>query len=130
MLRAFSQSTASGRLLFHILASVAEMECELIKERTYSALSCPYPQFHRLGKQPARASAQHLGQGIIDLVRLTKANNVDRVVHGVSLSVRGSGRLDTRLDTPPSNHRRHPDSVIAPWRSGWACAPAADRTKP
>ena len=30
----FDTSTASGRLLFHILASVAEMERELIKERT------------------------------------------------------------------------------------------------
>ncbi|MDI2078339.1 hypothetical protein QJT78_51875, partial [Bradyrhizobium sp. Mp27] len=34
--------------------------------------------------------------------------------HGVSLSSRGSGRLVTRLDTPPSSHRHHPDSAIAP----------------
>ncbi|MDI2078243.1 AAA family ATPase, partial [Bradyrhizobium sp. Mp27] len=33
--------------------------------------------------------------------------------HGVSLSSRGSGRLVTRLDTPPSSHRHHPDSAIA-----------------
>ncbi|WP_212497468.1 hypothetical protein, partial [Bradyrhizobium liaoningense] len=26
----------------------------------------------------------------------------------------GSGRLVTRLDTPPSSHRHHPDSAIAP----------------
>jgi hypothetical protein len=26
----------------------------------------------------------------------------------------GSGRLDTRLDTPPSINRRHPDSGLAP----------------
>src|SRR5713101_6563127 len=26
----------------------------------------------------------------------------------------GSGRLDTRLDTPPSINRRHPDSCLAP----------------
>src|SRR3954454_1925140 len=35
-------------------------------------------------------------------------------VHPISLSSRGSGRLDTRLDTPPSIPRRHPVSVIAP----------------
>ncbi|MDI2071627.1 hypothetical protein, partial [Bradyrhizobium sp. Mp27] len=35
--------------------------------------------------------------------------------HGVSLSSRGSGRLVTRLDTPPSSHRHHPDSAIAPF---------------
>lgn len=35
----FDTSTASGRLLFHILASVAEMERELIKERTSAGLA-------------------------------------------------------------------------------------------
>ena len=35
----FDTSTASGRLLFHILASVAEMERELIKERTIADLA-------------------------------------------------------------------------------------------
>ena len=33
--------------------------------------------------------------------------------HSISFS-EGSGRLDTRLDTPPSIKRRHPDSRIAP----------------
>ena len=35
----FDTSTPSGRLLFHILASVAEMERELIKERTIAGLA-------------------------------------------------------------------------------------------
>ena len=35
----FDTSTSSGRLLFHILASVAEMERELIKERTIAGLA-------------------------------------------------------------------------------------------
>lgn len=35
----FDTSTASGRLLFHILASVAEMERELVKERTIAGLA-------------------------------------------------------------------------------------------
>jgi hypothetical protein len=33
--------------------------------------------------------------------------------HGVSLSLRGSGRLDTRLDTPPISYRHHPVSRLA-----------------
>jgi hypothetical protein len=44
---------------------------------------------------------------------MTKSDDVGRCLHGVSLSLRGSGRLDTRLDTPPSTHRRHPISRIA-----------------
>jgi DNA invertase Pin-like site-specific DNA recombinase len=35
----FDTSTASGCLLFHILASVAEMERELVKERTVAGLA-------------------------------------------------------------------------------------------
>ncbi|MHB8283163.1 MAG: recombinase family protein [Caulobacteraceae bacterium] len=35
----FDTSTPSGRLLFHILASVAEMERELVKERTMAGLA-------------------------------------------------------------------------------------------
>jgi len=35
----FDTATPSGRLLFHILASVAEMERELIKERTIAGLA-------------------------------------------------------------------------------------------
>ena len=33
--------------------------------------------------------------------------------HGVSLLSGGFGRLHTRLDTPPSINRRHPDSGLA-----------------
>ena len=71
-------------------------------------------QFDGLREQPPGTGAKHIGQGIIDIVGLTKADNIDRLVHGVLLSVRGSGRLDPRLDAPPSNHRRHPVSVLAP----------------
>ncbi len=35
----FDTATASGRLLFRLLASAAEMECELIKERTVAGLA-------------------------------------------------------------------------------------------
>jgi hypothetical protein len=45
---------------------------------------------------------------------VTKTNNIAILIHGVSLSLRGSGRLDTRLDTPPISLRHHPGSRIAP----------------
>ncbi len=61
-----------------------------------------------------RTSSQNIGQWIVDLVGLTKRNNLASLVHGVSLSLRGSGRLDTRLDTPPISFRHHPGSRIAP----------------
>ncbi len=67
-----------------------------------------------LGEQVASAATQHLGQGIVEVFGMTKSDDVGRCLHGVSLSLRGSGRLDTRLDTPPSTHRRHPISRIGP----------------
>jgi hypothetical protein len=67
-----------------------------------------------LRKQLPSAVSEDIRQGIVDLVRLTKPNNTAILIHGVSLSLRGSGRLDTRLDTPPISHRHHPVSRLAP----------------
>jgi hypothetical protein len=67
--------------------------------------------FNGMGKQPPRTGAQHIGDGIVDIVRLTKADNVVRLDYGVLLSVRGSGRL--AIDTAPLNDRRHAISRIA-----------------
>ncbi|MEH2475582.1 hypothetical protein V1281_003243 [Nitrobacteraceae bacterium AZCC 2161] len=50
---------------------------------------------------------------IVDLVGLTKRDNLGSLIRGVSLSLRGSGGLDARLDTPPISFRHHPDSRIA-----------------
>ncbi len=66
-----------------------------------------------------RTRSQNIGQWIADLGGLTKGNNIARLVHGVSLSSRGSGRLDTRLDTPPISRPHHPLSRIARGRVGW-----------
>ncbi len=71
-------------------------------------------QLDRPREQLLRTSAQDIGQGIIDLVGVTKTNNIAILIHGVSLSLRGSGRLDTRLDTPPISLRHHPLFRIAP----------------
>jgi hypothetical protein len=67
-----------------------------------------------LGQHSAGAFTCNFGQWIIDSFRLTERDDSGISQHGVSLLSGGSGRLDTRLDTPPSIKRRHPDSRIAP----------------
>jgi hypothetical protein len=67
-----------------------------------------------LSQHPAGTFTCKFAQGIVDGVRLTKRDDGGISRHGVSLLSGGSGRLDTRLDTPPSMKRRHPDSRIAP----------------
>src|ERR1039458_622421 len=69
---------------------------------------------HSLCKQLPGARSKDIRQGIVDLVGLTKPDNTAILFHGVSLSLRGSGRLNTRLDTPPISYRHHPVSRLAP----------------
>jgi hypothetical protein len=82
-----------------------------------------------LRKQLPRTRSQDIRQWIVDLVGLTQGDNLASLVHGVSLSSRGSGRLDTRLDTPPISFRHHPVSHIAPTPSTppYAFRPAGRR---
>src|ERR1017187_3334635 len=70
-------------------------------------------QLDSLREQLSRTRSQDIGQWIIDLVGVTKTNNIAILIHGVSLSLRGSGRLDTRPATPPISLRHHPGSRIA-----------------
>jgi len=46
-----------------------------------------------LRKQLPRTRSQDIRQWIVDLVGQTQRDNVDILAHGVSLSLRGSGRL-------------------------------------
>jgi hypothetical protein len=66
-----------------------------------------------LGQHSASAFTGNFGQRIVNRFGLTEWDDSDISRHGVSLLSGGSGRLDTRLDTPPSIKRRHPDSCIA-----------------
>src|SRR6202040_1662323 len=67
-----------------------------------------------LSQHPTGAFACNFGQGIVDSIRLTERDDGGISRHGVSLLSGGSGRLDPRLDTPPSIDCRHPDSGLAP----------------
>jgi hypothetical protein len=64
-----------------------------------------------LSQHSAGAFTCDFGQRIVDGLRLTECDDSGISRHGVS---GGSGRLDTRLDTPPSTKPRHPDSGTAP----------------
>src|SRR5271166_6404336 len=66
-----------------------------------------------LGQHPPSPFTCNFAQWIVDRFRLTKRDDGGISRHGVSLLSGGSGRLDTRLDTPPAFSRRHPDSRIA-----------------
>ena len=66
-----------------------------------------------LCKQLPGAGSQDIRQWIVNLVGMTQGDNIASLIHGVSLSLRGSGRLDTRLDTSPISFRHHPVSSLA-----------------
>jgi hypothetical protein len=75
------------------------------------------------GEQAARSRAQRLAQRVIDHLGLRETDDGAILIHGVSLSWRGPGRLVARLDTPPSSDRRHPASAIAHQLDGTAGRP-------
>src|SRR6266568_5567265 len=60
----------------------------------------------------------------------SKPSTRPSLVHGVSLSLRGSGRLDTRLDTPPISFRHHPVPRIARAKEAWSAINAVDENRP
>src|ERR1700752_2752902 len=66
-----------------------------------------------LSQHSAGAFSCKFAQWIVNRLRLTQRDDNAISRHGVSLLSGGSGRLDTRLDTPPSINRRHPDSCLA-----------------
>src|SRR5277367_345102 len=85
-----------------------------------------------LGQHPTGTFTRNFAQWIVDGFRLTERDDGGISRHGVSLLSGGSGRLDTRLDTPPSIKRRHPDSHLAPQRSSrGSCllSPVADMAR-
>src|SRR6202035_4710397 len=66
-----------------------------------------------LCQHSAGAFTCDFSQWIVDRFRLTERDDGGISRHGVSLLSGGSGRFDTRLDTPPSIDCRHPDSGLA-----------------
>ncbi len=79
------------------------------------------PQGHRrmqdelrqlLRVQPEGGGNRKFGQRIVNGVGLTERTTVVSFSMAYRSFRGGSGRLDTRLDTPPSINRRHPDSCL------------------
>src|SRR5436190_20357457 len=77
-----------------------------------------------LSQHSAGAFTRKFAQRIVNGLRLTECDDSGISRHGVSLLSGGSDRLDTRLDTPPSINRRHPDSGLAPHRAAMTVCPS------
>lgn len=64
---AIDTSSSGGRLLFHLLAAMAEFERSLISERTKAGMAAARAKGRRIGRKPAMTSAQRLeAQSAID----------------------------------------------------------------
>ncbi len=69
-------STSGGRLLFHLLASMAEFERSLVSERTRAGMAAARARGSRIGRKPAmtpeqladaRAAVQSCGRPIVEV---------------------------------------------------------------
>src|SRR4029079_2598938 len=66
-----------------------------------------------LGQHAAGAFTCKFAERIVNGLRLTESDDSGISRHGVSLLSGRFWQADTRLDTPPSINRRHPDSRLA-----------------
>ena len=55
---AIDTSSSGGRLLFHLLAAMAEFERSLISERTKAGMAAARARGSRIGRRPATTAAQ------------------------------------------------------------------------
>jgi DNA invertase Pin-like site-specific DNA recombinase len=62
--QAIDTSTPSGRLLFHVLGSIAEFERDLVRERTRAGLAAARRRGKRLGRPEAEVDRCALAQGL------------------------------------------------------------------
>jgi DNA invertase Pin-like site-specific DNA recombinase len=68
-------STPTGRLLFHVLGSIAEFERDLIRERTHAGLALARKRGKRFGRPPATDAKQRAR-----IVRLQQSGHSLRVI--------------------------------------------------
>jgi DNA invertase Pin-like site-specific DNA recombinase len=89
--QAIDTSTPTGRLLFHVLAAIAEFEADLIRERTRDGLDAARRRGKRLGRPPvlsdrdrARVARLHgAGRSIRQIAKILGVgrSTVARLVH-------------------------------------------------
>jgi hypothetical protein len=70
-------------------------------------------RFNSLGQQAPGAFSKNRLQRVLDGIGLTERDNTAITRHWRIGSFGSSGRLVTRLDTPPRSPRHHPVSPIA-----------------
>ncbi len=107
----FDTSTASGRLLFHVLASVAEMERELVKERTIAGLAAARAKG---GVGGGRKSA--MTPDTLDTAR------AHRATHPCPVAGRSAAGYDRRAAAPQALASLRPAPPVAA-RPSWPLLP-------
>ena len=66
----FDLNTAQGRLIAHLMASLAEFERDLVRERVRSGLAAAKARGQKLGRQPGqRVKADRLTPKVLQLVQ-------------------------------------------------------------
>jgi DNA invertase Pin-like site-specific DNA recombinase len=100
--QAIDTTTPSGRLLFHVLASVAEFERDLIRDRVLAGLRRAKAQGVRLGRPRTP----------VDMSRVLALRSI--VSSGAS-SARVPGLIGLRVGLPPWPRSSQPQNPMGPW---------------
>ena len=103
----FDTSTAIGRLLLNLLASLAEFELELIRERVKAGMDRARKQGHRIG-QPRVTDRKGFNRRFGDILERLREGDVSRRQAARELSI-GYATLKRLLDAQAPN----PDGGLA-----------------
>jgi DNA invertase Pin-like site-specific DNA recombinase len=105
--QAIDTSTPSGRLLFHVLGSIAEFERDLIRERTAAGMRAAKRRGARIGRPEAAVDRDALAQGI------SEGASVSELARRLGVS-RPTARRLARVEERVSTGRGHLEPIVRP----------------
>jgi DNA invertase Pin-like site-specific DNA recombinase len=97
----FDTSTALGRLLLNLLASLAEFELEMIRERVKAGMERARRQGHKIGR-PSVWDRRGFSRRFGDILERLDAGNVSRRQAAIELDI-GYATLKRLLDAREVN---------------------------
>ena len=109
----FDTSTALGRLLFNLLASLAEFELELIRERVKAGMDRARRQGKRIGR-PTVCRTGEDSNAVLELFRSALAKKISPSAAAKELGI-GYSTLKRQLDAPSEDLSQEKEWI---WKTG------------
>jgi site-specific DNA recombinase len=109
---AIDTKTAVGKFFLNIMASLAQMERDLISERTRDALQLKIEKKERAGQVPYGYRLRQDGRSLVECEEEQRAIAVIRALHGQGFTYRGICAKLQEAGHKPLGKRWHPKTIM------------------